>query len=147
MTGESVILSMNLPQIIQLFGQFQDSGVTYSVNQPAINHSVCWSVMTGESVILSMNLPQIIQLFGQFQDSGVSFSFKQPAINHSVSWSVPGQKSQLQSINQQYMHIIWSVGKSKGGRLESANQSINQRYISCKSFSVLVSSLTVESVT
>ena len=102
-----------------------DRRVSYSVNEPAINYSVIWSVPRQWS----------------------QFFFQTTTINHSVSWSVPGQKSQLQSINQQYMHIIRSVGKSLGGTLESANQSINQRYISCKSFRVLVSSLTVESVT
>ena len=103
-----------------------DRRVSYSFNEPAINYSVIWSVPRQWS----------------------QFFIQQPAINHSVSWSVPGQKSQLLGQSTSNTCIsFWSVGKSLGGKLESANQSINQRYISCKSFSALVSSLTVQLVT
>ena len=148
----------------------QDSRVSWSVNQPAINHLVQLSVLGQWSHLFSQSTSYKSFSVLVSSDRRVSYSVNKPAINYSVIWSVPGQWSQfffqttshksfsqlvsprtgrcqLQSINQQYMHIIWSVGKSLGGRLESANQSINQRYISCKSFRALVSSLTVESVT
>ena len=140
------------------------------MNQPAINHLVQLSVLGQCSHLCSQSTSYKSFSLLLSSDRRVSYSVNEPALNYSVIWSVPGQWSQFffqttshklfsqlvsprteesvtRSMNQQYMHIIWSVGKSPGGRLESTNQSINQRYISCKSFSALVSSLTVELVT
>ena len=67
----------------------------------------------------------------------------QPAINHSVSCLVSGQESQL--VSRSASHKLFSqLGSHR--TVESVIQSISQRYI-CKSFSVLVSLWTVESVT
>ena len=141
------------------------------MNQPAINHLVQLSVLGQWSHLFSQSTSYKSFSVLVSSDRRVSYSVNKPAINYSVIWSVPGQWSQFffqttshksfsqlvspqtedvsysQSTSNTCIIIIWSVGKSLGGRLESANQSINQRYISCKSFRALVSSLTVESAT
>ena len=73
----------------------QDSRVSQSMNQPAINHLVQLSVLGQWSHLFSQSTSYKSFSVLVSSDRRVSYSVNKPAINYSVIWSVPGQWSQF----------------------------------------------------